>query len=98
MQGGARGAGTHRGLVGGILKPCVAAPHQRANAPPAAAEAAGKDVGPFSAARTPVSGRPLKKVQMQGGAGCEARGVPRVYVAAPRERANAADGPFSAAC
>jgi hypothetical protein len=38
--------------------------------------------------------RLLKKVQMQGGA----RGVLELYVAAPRERANAADGPFSAAC
>ena len=35
---------------------------------------------------------------MQGGARCEARGVLRLYVAASRERANAADGPFSAAC
>jgi len=34
---------------------------------------------------------------MQGGAECEARGVLWPYVAAPRERANAADGPFSAA-
>ena len=42
--------------------------------------------------------RLLKKVQMEGGARCEARGVLRPYVAAPRERANAADGPFSAAC
>jgi len=41
---------------------------------------------------------PLKKVQMPGGARCEVRGVLRPYVAAPRERANAADGPFSAAC
>jgi len=42
--------------------------------------------------------RPPKKVQMQGGARCEARDVLGPYVAAPRERANAADGPFSAAC
>ncbi len=52
--------------------------------------------------------RLLKKAQMQGGARCEARGVLSPYVAAhplpPRqrgemsERANAADGPFSAAC
>jgi hypothetical protein len=48
-------------------------------------------VGPFSP-------RLLKKVQMQGGARCEARGVLEPYVAVPRERANAADGPFSAAC
>ncbi len=51
--------------------------------------------------------RLLKRVQMQGGARCEARGVLRSYVAAhplsPRqrgkmfERANVADGPFSAA-
>jgi phosphoserine phosphatase RsbU/P len=34
---------------------------------------------------------------MQGGARAEARGVRGVCVAAPRERANAADGPFSAA-
>jgi len=42
--------------------------------------------------------RLLKKVQMQGGARCEVRDVRGRYVAAPRERANAADGPFSAAC
>jgi hypothetical protein len=42
--------------------------------------------------------RLLKKAQMQGGVRCEARGVLRPYVAAPRERANAAAGPFSAAC
>jgi hypothetical protein len=41
---------------------------ERANAPPAAAEAAGRDVGPFSAACYLVSGRLLKKVQVQGGA------------------------------
>jgi hypothetical protein len=45
-----------------------------------------------------LSVRLLKKIQMQGGAGCEARDVLRTYVAAPRERDNAADGPFSAAC
>jgi hypothetical protein len=44
------------------------------------------------------SPRLLKKVQMQGGARCEVRGVLSAYVAAPRERANTADGPFSAAC
>jgi len=44
------------------------------------------------------SPRLLKKVRMQGGARCEVRGVLSPYVAAPRERANAADGPFSAAC
>jgi hypothetical protein len=43
------------------------------------------------------SARLLKKLQMQGGARCEVRGVLSPYVAAPRERANAADGPFSAA-
>ncbi len=42
--------------------------------------------------------RPLKEVQVQGGARYEARAVLGSYVAAPRERANAADGPFSAAC
>ena len=46
----------------------------------------------------------LKKAQMQGGVTHlrwvpgEVRGVLGTYVAAPRERANAADGPFSAAC
>jgi hypothetical protein len=45
----------------------------------------------------PASRRLLKKVQMQGGAGCALRGVLNPYVAAPRERTNAADGPFSAA-
>ena len=48
--------------------------------------------------------RLLKKVQLQGGVTHpvgwvpgEVRGVLRAYVAAPRERANAVDGPFSAA-
>ena len=48
--------------------------------------------------KSPCSARPRKKAQMQGGARCEARGVLSLYVAASRERANAADGPFSAAC
>jgi hypothetical protein len=48
--------------------------------------------------KKPFSPRLLKKVQMQGGAGCEVRGVLGSYAAAPRERVNAADGPFSAAC
>jgi hypothetical protein len=48
--------------------------------------------------------RLLKKVQMQGGkpgthpTWVQVRDVLRTYVAASRERANAADGPFSAAC
>ena len=47
--------------------------------------------------------RLLKKVQLQGGARCEVRGVLSAYAAAPRERAGthrswvSADGPFSAA-
>ena len=48
--------------------------------------------------KNPYLARLLKKVQMQGGARCEVRGVLSPYAAAPRERANAADGPFSAAC
>jgi hypothetical protein len=48
--------------------------------------------------KKPFLPRLLKKVQMQGGAGCEVRGVLGPYAAAPRERANTADGPFSAAC
>ena len=48
--------------------------------------------------KNPLLPRLLKKVQMQGGARCEVRGVLSPYVAAPRERANAADGLFSAAC
>src|SRR3972149_779701 len=40
---------------------------------------------------------PLKSVQMQGGADRAERGVRGVYVAATPPRANAADGPFSAA-
>jgi len=51
-----------------------------------------------------LSLRLLKKAQMQGGAThpldgypAEVRGVLGSYAAAPRERANAADGPFSAA-
>jgi hypothetical protein len=42
--------------------------------------------------------RLLKKVYPQGGARGEVRGVLSAYAAAPRERDNAADGPFSAAC
>jgi hypothetical protein len=42
--------------------------------------------------------RLFKKAQMQGAARSEARGVLGAYVAAPRERGNAADGSFSAAC
>ena len=45
----------------------------------------------------PLGPRLVKKVQMQGGKGCAVRDVLGPYVAAPRERANAADGPFSAA-
>jgi hypothetical protein len=48
--------------------------------------------------KTPFLLRLLKKVQMQGGKRCEVRGVLSTYAAVPRERANAADGPFSAAC
>jgi hypothetical protein len=47
--------------------------------------------------KDPFSPRLLKKVQMQGGKRWEVRGVLGPYAAAPRERANAADGPFSAA-
>ncbi len=48
--------------------------------------------------KNPLLCRLLITVQMQGGERCEARDVLRPYVAGPRERANAADGPFSAAC
>ena len=53
--------------------------------------------------KNPFSPRLLKKVQMQGGAPIRwvpgaVRDVLSPYVAAPRERANAADGSFSAAC
>ena len=48
--------------------------------------------------KNPFSPRLLKKVQMQGGARGEVRDVLSPYVTAPRERANAADGPFSATC
>jgi hypothetical protein len=41
--------------------------------------------------------RLLKKVQMQGGKRRAVRGVLYPYAAASRERANAADGSFSAA-
>ena len=54
--------------------------------------------------KDPLLSRLLKKAQMQGGAPgthpagwVQARGVLGPYAAAPRERANAADGPFSAA-
>jgi hypothetical protein len=55
--------------------------------------------------KNPFSIRLLKKAQMQGGVTHPegwvpgvVRGVLSSYVAAPRERANAAGGPFSAAC
>jgi hypothetical protein len=48
--------------------------------------------------RNPLFLRLLKKAQVQGGKRCAVRGVLVTYVAALRERANAADGPFSAAC
>jgi hypothetical protein len=48
--------------------------------------------------KSSLSVRLLKKVQLQGGARREARDVLGAYVAAPRERSNAADAPFSAAC
>jgi len=44
-----------------------------------------------------ISSRLLKKVQMQGETRCAVRGVLGTYAAAPRERFNAADEPFSAA-
>jgi hypothetical protein len=47
--------------------------------------------------KNPLSPRLLKKVQMPGGTRGAVRGVLSPYVAAPRERANAADVPFSAA-
>ena len=56
------------------------------------------NAGDQRVAENPALARLLKKIQMQGGARCEARGVLGLYVAAPRERANAADGPFSAGC
>jgi len=55
-------------------------------------------IDPNRMLKNSFSARLLKKVQMQGGARCEVRGVLGLYVAAPHECANAADGPFSAAC
>ncbi len=61
-------------------------------------------VGASRQRKNSVSPRLLKKAQVQGGVThpcgwvpAVARGVLGPYVAAPRERANAADGPFSAA-
>jgi hypothetical protein len=48
--------------------------------------------------KNPLTLRLLKRGQMQGGTRREARDVLMRYVAASRERANAADGPFSATC
>ena len=54
--------------------------------------------------KEPAFARRLKKVQMQGAAQSEVRGLLGTYVAAPRRvpipmgGRNAADGPFSAAC
>src|SRR5574337_2225565 len=55
------------------------------------------DAAPSTMLKYSLSPRLFKKVQVQGGARGEARGVLCPYVAAPRECANAADGPFSAA-
>jgi len=46
----------------------------------------------------PFLPRLLKKAQAQGGKRGEARGLLNTHAAAPRKRANAADGFFSAAC
>jgi hypothetical protein len=83
-------------MSGGLIAP----PFELASVGGEAAHAAvaRRIPGPNRILKHLSSLRLLKKVQMQGGPRCEARGVLRVYVAAPRERANAADGPFSAAC
>ena len=52
------------------------------------------DAFPTKLLKNSLLPRLLKKVQMQGGARREVRGVLGPYVAAPCERANAADGPF----
>jgi hypothetical protein len=69
--------------------------------PKSSAQVKGRTVGRRSFSRilkNSLFRRLLKKAQVQGDGRCEARGVLGPYVAAPRERANAADGPFSAAC
>jgi hypothetical protein len=48
--------------------------------------------------RNSLSRRLLKKAQVQGGARCAERGVLGCTPQRARECANAADGPFSAAC
>jgi len=66
--------------------------------PSAAVAVKGREVFPNRMRPDSLALRLLKKVQMQGGKGGEVRGVLNTYVAAPRERANAAEGSFSAAC
>ncbi len=65
----------------------------------------GSTCGPSRLLKRPFSPRLLKKAQVQGAAThpldgypAETRGVLSTYVAAPRERGNVADGPFSADC
>ena len=77
---------------------------ERANAAPVATEAAGKIVGPFSAASHAASGGAIPPDRQAAQKGPDARRramrrvrrTPRTPQRA-RERANAADGPFSAA-
>ena len=95
--------GTHRRWDGGVLGPYVAAPRQRANAAPAAAGRRGKMPGLFQ--RPARAGFPRTRVAQAAQKGPDARrrakGRVRRTPGTPqraRERANAADGPFSAAC
>jgi hypothetical protein len=55
---------------------------------------AGKPDSVSRMLKNPFLVRLLKKTQMRGGERCEVRGVLSTYAAAPRERANAADGSF----
>jgi hypothetical protein len=74
-------------------------PRLRAGGSPVSlVEPDGYHAHPNRILRSWFSPRLLKKAQMQGGARVEARGVLCPYVAASRERVNAADGPFSVAC
>ncbi len=100
MPGGACSAGYPPKVGRRRTGPYAAAPREPANAAPAAAvSAAGRDVGPFQqSAAKPAFARAAQK-------GPDARrrvqGRLRRTPGTPqgvRERANAADGPFSAAC
>ena len=89
-----------------VLEATIGAPERRPGPRREAFRSVENDTPPDGAhlpsriLKNPFSPWLLKKVQMQGGARCEVRGVLSTYVAAPREHGGthrrwvSADGPF----